>query len=193
VETREYDDYVRQVELANDIELKQEQARLEQENAILDAQIEEAQSAQDFEREKQLASQKAGINLQLETVKQAGRIALEEQRGEQDRLTDEAKRVEEGEEPLFTTSVLKSSIANAVANAKDAFAQQVGTRTDEFGNVLPGIEFSKADEKNVIKKFLVDNVDDITEQQGLELMKIYNIDVEELSNMLEGAISPGGQ
>lgn len=90
-ESREYNEYIRNVEKANDIELLEIKSSIDNEKAILDAEIDEARANNDFSRDIEFAERQAAIDLQKEAVKaandralegqrQAGRVSLEEQK-----------------------------------------------------------------------------------------------------------------
>lgn len=126
IESREYDAYIRDVEQASELQLIQEKNRLEQQNTLLDAEIKEAMNTNDFEREKVLAQQKAQIDLQLEGIRQSGRLQLEGARsantrseialrGAETRATNQAKAELEGTNRIDSPSL--STVNTAIKNA----------------------------------------------------------------------------
>ena len=114
-ESREYDDYLRQVEKADKAELMQEEARIQEERDRLLAELDEATSQRDYERKKSLNSQLAAADVKLEAVKQANRLELEAERTAGNLAEIEAKGTEEEKtEPQYSDSEIDSAIKNAI-------------------------------------------------------------------------------
>jgi len=131
LESREYDEYIRQVENADERELLAFKQQLVERNKEIDFQIKEAQSTNDFAREMELTKQKADNDARLEGIRQYGRIQLEERRtantlteiearGTQDRLTDtEQARLrgdEVQEEERFEDNVFEDGAKTLLGN-----------------------------------------------------------------------------
>jgi hypothetical protein len=79
-ESREYDDYLRRVELADDREIALFEQQLLERNKEIDFAIDEARAGNDLVREAELTKMKAANDLQLEGIKQSGRLQLENRR-----------------------------------------------------------------------------------------------------------------
>lgn len=145
-ESREYDDYLRRVEFANDVQLLEEKNRLAQQNTILDAEIDDARANNDLVREIQLTNEKAVIDLQLEALRQSGRQQLESQqqagrfglenlrsantqaeilaRGEQDRLTDDAQNTNLTPNQTSINTSLKNYIGDTEFLSEDKIKER---------------------------------------------------------------------
>lgn len=162
-ESREYDDYLRLVDKADATELRDEENRLLQENKLLDAEIKEAQNVQDFAREKELAGQKAWIATQLEGVKQANRIALETERGVQDRLTDEA----DGGETLGDTPIADSEFVRTDEDVNKLLSDYI--KSKKVGNPT-----------QAVIEWLINNDGTYSIDQGNAILEAYGIDPNDL-------------
>jgi len=76
-ESREYADYLRQVENADARDMKLFEQELVERNKSIDFEIAEAKASNNFVREQELTQQKAANDLQLEGIRQAGKLQLE--------------------------------------------------------------------------------------------------------------------
>jgi len=128
-ESREYAEYLRQVENADARDMKLFEQELVERNKSIDFEINEARANNDFVREQELTQLKAANDLQLEGIRQAGRLQLEGARsantlreigarGAETRATEAFKDTLTGSGEQFTPpySSIKAGLNNALTD-----------------------------------------------------------------------------
>jgi len=142
-ESREYDDYLRQVELADDREIALFEQELLERNKALDFEIEEAQANNDSVRLLELTQEKAALDLQelavrqagdrrLESQRQAGRVDLEAQKqaGREALQTDNSGTTSDTYRPNIST--INASLTNALGDTEGLSDEKIKDRTLEW-------------------------------------------------------------
>lgn len=95
-------------------------------------------------------------------------------------------------ESRFDDKTISTSIDNAINSAKSAIEKD--EIRNRFGALLsPAIKFTPNDEKEAVKRWIIENADNISEVQGNDIIQKWNLDVDEIARMMQGGISPGGQ
>jgi hypothetical protein len=205
VESREYDEYLRGIELANDAELLQEKNRLDRENTILDAEIAEAVANNDLVREIELTKEKAILDLQSETLKQSGRLELEgkrqsgqfglESRRQEGQLTLEDRRAANtqaeiaarGEQARITDAAqaeLKGEEDGVADRFPDSvFTSNIGILTKEFDEFTPVEEVRETVALGLIDQ--VNNGNIVNDTQLQRLLIKYNLTEGDIDAIIE--------
>jgi hypothetical protein len=189
---REYDLFTRELDKKDSQELSIFENDIKRENTILDADIQAARDSRQFGREAQLVAQKASNSLKLQAVKDSAAINRIREKGTEDRLTDETQVTTEAAGAKFDDKTVGDAVNNAIEQAKSVISQP--ETKNRFGLVeAEAIPFTAQDEQRAVKDWIVQNADDLSEDQGDELIRVYNLDEAEIASLLQGGISPGGQ
>jgi len=191
---REYEQLVREYEQTSEESLLRLKNELEQDNAYIDAEIKEALAANDFERTKELEGIKAQNDVKLQGIRDAnamarvqagtdGNLAEIAARGEETRRTEELKgQLKDEDEPIYSNTAVNKALSNAIESSKQRFEQ--ANANLPFGS--PTTQYGDIETQNAVKQFLLENVDNLTSEQGQEIMFKYDINPEELSRALGG-------
>jgi len=171
-ESREYDDYLRQVELADDREIALFEQQLDERNKALDFEIDIAVKNNDFANLVELTKEKAALDLQELAIRQAGDRRLEGQR--QAGRTDLETQKQEGRELLASD---KDEAEDAVVD--DLFPDS--TFTSGITKRLQGTdEFTPVEDiNNIIISGLIEqgkNGSIVNDLQLIRILKRYDLD-----------------
>lgn len=153
IESRGYDDYVRQVEQADDIEILEIKSLIADEKAFLDAEIDEARASNDFTRDVEFAERQAAIDLQLEVIRQSGRLSLEGARAANTR-TEIGLRGDEARE----TAEFKESLDSGDLEEDDAFKPTITTIAKAISTAVGDADFlDEAEIKDKTLEWIMQN------------------------------------
>ena len=184
LESREYDEYIRQVENADERELLAFKQQLVERNKEIDFQIKEAQSTNDFAREMELTKQKADNDARLEGIRQYGRIQLEDRRTA-NTLTEIAARNQatESDEPIYDDSTINSALGNFLKQSEEQYnsTQAQTTGTDIRGNITDtSRQYTEATRQNDVLNWVVNNAADLSPEQGANILKEFGLTLDDV-------------